>query len=1064
MNIARFSVDRKILVNMIFLILVVLGIGLYRDMPREFFPNANLNEALVMITYPGASPQEVEQQITNKVEEAVAELDGLDDLISTSQQSISVVDLLIDEGTDLDKFMLDLQAAVNNIPDLPEDANEPTFLELDASAIQPVCFVTIGGEAEMAVLLEVAEDLKKELTEIPGVKNVDIDGLRETEVHIDVDPDLLDHHRASLGEIIAALSRRNLDMPGGYSELAESEYSLRVLGKYRTLEEMENTVVRSVDAATPLRLSQLATVELAPEERRSAIRLNGERAGNLTVYKKDDGNLIEISRAIHEIVNRYNDTLPIPVNVEVRVDTAELVEERLGVMTNNAWLTGLLVGVVLFFFLGWTNALLVLIGIPFTFLTGFLFMSVAGMSINMLTLFALIMALGMIVDDAIVVIDNIQRYIELGFPPRAAAIRGTREVMAPVTSAVMTTIAGFLPLLLMTGMIGKFMSAIPKTVAFALLASLVEALIILPSHSFELNSIYASIRRRLGLKVKIVEDISEAELEETLVRKRDENGLFGGYRVKPKNPAQRFLERVYRKQLLFTLRWRYLAVLSVIVLAGFSIGLLGRVPVQMFPAEDFDAIALRFELPAGTPLDETERMVERVEALVNDTIDPEELEGIVSSVGYQIVNYQYIRGTQRAELNLDLVSAADRDRSDTELMDLLRAGMAELPGILNYQLSRPDSGPPTGKPVEIHVLGPRFEVLEELGQKVMDELGRIDGVVDIADDFDRSTREFRVAVDAERAAALGLGNSDVALTISAAFQGFEATQYTDPDGEDRAVIVRLGDAYRKDLDTLSRLKMATPAGLVPLTGVAQFSRENNFTVIRHFERERAITITADVAEGQTSTVVNQMLQEKFENFSLDHPGYHLDFGGEFERTAESFNSLFMMLPIAFLAIFMILATQFNSVIQPFIVLFTVPFSFIGVVIGLLVMGYNFTIPAMTGIISLMGLVVNNSLVMVDFINKSRERGVERWLSIVRSGVIRMRPILLTTVTTIVGLSSLTYATTGATRIMVPMAVSMIWGLAFATVLTLFLIPALVAIVDDLKARTERSMARLQRKA
>ncbi len=1064
MNLARFSVDRKILVNMIFLILVVLGISLYRDMPREFFPNANLNEAFVMISYPGASPQEVEQQITNKVEEAVAELDGLDDVVSTSQQSISVVNLFIDEGTDLDKFMLDLQSTVNNIPDLPEEANEPSFLELDASVIQPVCFVTIGGEAEMAVLLEVAEDLEKEIMEISGVKGVDIDGLRETEVHVNVDPDLLDHHGVSLGEIVAALSRRNLDMPGGYSELAESEYSLRVLGKYRDLDEIANTIVRSAGVAAPLRLSQVATVELAPEERRSAIRLNGERAGNLTVYKKEDGNLIDISRAIHEIVNRYNDTLPIPVNVEVRVDTAELVEERLGVMTNNAWLTGLLVGVVLFFFLGWTNALLVLIGIPFTFLTGFLFMSVAGMSINMLTLFALIMALGMIVDDAIVVIDNIQRYIELGFPPRAAAIRGTKEVMAPVTSAVMTTIAGFLPLLLMTGMIGKFMSAIPKTVAFALLASLVEALIILPSHSFELNEFYASIRRRLGLKTKIAADKGDDALPQELERKRDENGLFGGYRVKPKNPAQRVLERVYRKQLLFTLRWRYLAVLSVIVLAAFSIGLLGKVPVQMFPEEDFDAVALRFELPAGTPLDETERMVERVEALVHANVADEELDGIVSSVGYQIVNYQYVRGAQRAELNLDLVSAADRDRSDADIMDALREAMAQVPGILNYQLTRPDSGPPTGKPVEIHVLGPRFEVLEELGQTVMDELARIEGVVDITDDFDRSTREFRIDVDEERTAALGLANADVALTINVAFQGLEATQYTDPDGEDRAVIVRLDDEHRKDLDTLSRLKMATPAGLVPLTGLASFSRENNFTVIRHFERERAITITADLEAGQTSTAVNRIIQEKFENFSLDHPGYHLDFGGEFERTAESFRSLALLVPVAMLAIFMILATQFNSVIQPFIVLFTVPFSFIGVVIGLLVMGYNFTIPAMTGIISLMGLVVNNSLVMVDFINKSRGRGVGRWLSITRSGVIRMRPILLTTVTTIVGLSSLTYASTGATRIMVPMAVSMIWGLAFATVLTLFMIPALVAIVDDLQARGRRFLGRLHRGA
>jgi len=372
MNLARFSVNRKILVNMIFLILVVLGVMRYREMPREFFPNANLNEALVTIVYPGASAREVERQITVKIEEAVAELDGLDEVLSTSQQSIAMVDLFIDEGTNLDKFMLDLQAAVNNIPDLPEDANEPSYLELDASVIQPVCFVAVGGQVDQSILLEVSEDLKKEFMDIRGVKRVDIDGLRESEVHVDVDPDLLDHHRVSLGEIIAALGRRNLDVPGGHSELGASEYSLRVLGKYRDLDEIAGTVVRSAGAAAPLRLSQLATVSMGAEDRRTAIRLNGEVAGNLTVYKKASGNLIEISREVNHIVDRYNDTLPIPVNVEVRVDTADLVEERLGVMTNNAWLTGALVGIVLFIFLGWTNALLVLIGIPFTFLTGFL--------------------------------------------------------------------------------------------------------------------------------------------------------------------------------------------------------------------------------------------------------------------------------------------------------------------------------------------------------------------------------------------------------------------------------------------------------------------------------------------------------------------------------------------------------------------------------------------------------------------------------------------------------------------------------------------------------------------
>jgi len=1074
MDIASFSVNRKILVNMIFIILVVLGVAQYMGLPRDFFPNANLNEALAVVPYRGASALEVEQQIVNKIEEAIAELEGIDEVQGRSEEGIALVLVFIEEGTEIDKFMLDLQAAVNNIPDLPEDADDPQYLELDASAIQPVCFVAVGGEANESVLLEVAEDIKKEFIEIAGVKSVDIDGLREEEIHVEADPALLDHHGASLMEIIQTLATRNRDLPGGTSELGKSEYSLRVLGKYADLDEIRGTVLRSAGGISTLRLDQVAQVSRGVEDRRSSNRLNGLPAGNLTIYKKREGNTIKIMDEVHAIVDRYNRTLPVPVRFEVRNDTAELIEERLGIMTNNAWITAILVGIFLFVFLGWTNALLVLIGIPFTFLTAFLFMSVAGMSINMLTLFALIMALGMIVDDAIVVVDNIQRYLELGFPPRTAAIQGTREVMAPVTAAVLTTVAGFTPLLFMSGMIGKFMSDIPKTVSFALLASLLEAVLILPSHSFELNRFYGRLRRKFGLKTKIAADDAEAGLSAALSgemeRKRiasalasgeipraevsADKDLKGGYKVKRKNRIQRFLERSYRKQLLFTLRYRYFSILSIVVLAALSIFLLRFIPVVMFGHEDFDQVNLRYDLPPGTPLDETEAMGLRLEKLVREHLPPEELKGIVSSAGYQIVNYEYLRGSQLGELNLDLVSAADRERTDTEIMAALRKEVARVPGIVEFQLSRPDAGPPTGKPVEIHILGPRFEVLEALSQRVMAELARIPGVIEISDDYDRTVQEFKVEIDESRARAVGVSNLEVATTVSAAFQGLEATQFTDADGEDLPVMVRLAEPYRDDLETLARLKVPTrQSALAPLAGLARFTTDKGFSVIRHFDRERAITVTADVEEGQTSKVVNEILLAKFGNFSLEHPGYRLDFGGEYEKTQESFGSLIVLAFVALLAIYMILATQFNSVIQPFAVLFTVPFSFIGVVIGLLVMGYAFTIPAMVGIIALMGLVVNNSLVMVDFLNKSRLRGVGRWFSLVRTGVVRMRPILLTTVTTIVGLSTLTYASTGASKIMVPMAVSMIWGLAFATVLTLFLIPALMAIIDDIGLRS-----------
>ncbi|MBC8367545.1 efflux RND transporter permease subunit [bacterium] len=1044
MDLISLVVRRRLLVHFFVIIAAVVGIYHYMDMPRNFFPNANLDQAFVVVPWPGASAAEVEQEIVNKLEESLSDLEGVDELISNSEESSGTVGIYIEQGIDNDKFMLDLQTAINAIPDLPEDSEDPIFFELTSSMVQPVCFVSMGGDVADNVLFEVAEDLKRELEDINGVSKIDMNGFLDLEVHVMVDADLMDHYGVSLGEIMAALAAQNLDMPGGQAEMGDNSYKLRVLGKYRDMEDIGSTVLRAGPAGAKLRLRDLAEIKREVEDRFVYSRLDGNPAGNLIVYKDDDSNTLDISAEVREIVAHYNASLPVAVVSEVRLDSAELIEERLGIMTNNAWLTAIIVGLLLLFFIGWVNSLLVLVGIPFTFLVGFFLMSMTGMSVNMLTLFALIMALGLVVDDAIVVVDNVQRYIERGVSPTRAAIVGTKEVLSPVISAVATTIAGFTPLLFMTGMMGKFISAIPKAVIFALLASLVEALIVLPAHTAEVAQFNVWFRKKLGMKAKHVQ------------REFTDKDLSGTKPVK-RNPVYLLLRKGYRKQLGRTLRYRYVAVGSVILLAILSIAAVRMLPVRMFPDEDFDQIIVQYDLPPGTSLEITDKVTQQVERLVN-SVPEDEVKAVVAISGYQIKNYQFLPGSHLGEVNIDLVSAADRTRSDREIMDELRKEIAGVPGIVELNLSRPQGGPPSGKPVEIRILGPRLEVLEELGEKLKTELASIHGVVDIRDDFTRDGREYLINVNRDRASEMGISSRDIGMTVGAAFLGFEATQFTEADGRERPVIVRLKESQRDRLDTLGQLKVSSMSGgLVPLSNLVDFEHKTNLRVIRHSERERAITITAELSEGQNSTVVNQTIMERFATFSTDHPGYRLFFGGEFERTAESFKSLFLMIPIAFLIIFMILAGQFNSLSQPLAVIFTVPLSFIGVVIGLLVMGYELTIPAMVGIIALMGLVVNNSLLMVDFINKSRRSGRGRWTSIVRSGVVRLRPILLTTVTTITGLSTLTVASTGATKIMVPMAVSMIWGLAFATVLTLFLIPSLIAVIDDIKIKLGMSM-------
>ncbi len=1021
MTIGEFSVKQPVLVNLVFIGILIVGISTFFSMPAEMLPNVNMDEAVVVVIYPGVSPEEMETLVTKPLEDEIETVEDVEHVESRSGESRAVIDVRFKPGLsddDFDKRILDLRAAVDAArTELPDDAETPEVIPIKLGEVIPIMSVSIGGDVSDTVLREVAEDLREEILDIDHVKSIDVVGTREREIWVELDADRLAAYDLPIASVVASLAARNLNVPAGTIDLGSSEYIVRTLGEFEALEDIENHVIASDPFGRQIRIRDVGVVRDTVEERLTLARLNGERSVTLWVMKEREGSVVRVAEEARSVIGAFDAALTEPVSFEIRNDTSLEVRDTLDVLKRNALFGIVLITFILFVFIGLRNAMLTVIGIPFSFFCAFILMDAAGITINTISLFSLVLVLGMLVDDAIIVIENIYRHMEQGMPARQAAILGTKEVQAPVTAAVLTTVAAFLPLLLMTGMWGKFMSVIPKTVTFALLASLLEALFILPSHMSD----------------------------------------FG--RVEPRrnsrHPTFAALTRRYERVLRRVLRRRYLAMLGIIVMAIIAAGLVATLDIVIFEEEDVSQIEVRAQARVGTRIEETDEIARAIEELIF-ALPEEEIEAVVTRVGFMIRNHRGELASHNMQFNVDLVDAGDRERNDVQIMDALREQILEVPGLIFLSLSRPQQGPPSGRPVEVHVTGEDPKTLEQIADMVKAKLAEYEGVVEIDDDMRAGKSELRVAIDQDKASLYGLTVADISVAVRSGFEGVEATKYRGAGDDEIAVIVRLEERDRSDLEDLKNLQLKTPTGAtVPLGNVVDIVVAPGPAELYRRDGDRIITVEADLSEGVTSTAVNQMLERDFADLPRMYPGHRLDFGGEYQETQESFASLLLAFGVAILLIYLILGTEFQSFVQPLIIMFTVPFAFIGVVLGLVIMRYPFTLNAGVAIVALAGVVVNDSIVLVDFIKRARARGVSRWESVVQGGCMRLRPILLTSITTILGVLPLAMGWGGISVTWGPMAASLAWGLGFATILTLFIIPSLFSIVDDVRARFGR---------
>lgn len=1009
MSIIKYSVNNPLIVNLLMAAIMIVGTISLIEMPRELQPKVSFNWAFIIVPFPGVGAEEVEKLVTIPIEDEVADIDDIRTISTESNEGGMFMMAQFRDISDatFKERMREIESKVNRI-ELPEGTLDPIFNEFDSDDFVPVISLSIVGDISERELHNLAKAMEEDLLDVKGVGQVALSGTREREIWIEVNQQKLFQHRLSLTQIAQAVGGRNINLPAGDMEIGKERYLVRSIGEVDSPEQFSEIVVRWSPDGNHLYLGEIATVSDRWKDEASRSRFDGKPAATLSISKRGNANSIEVIKLVKEVAENYRSHLPLGTKIVFTNDNSMWILDILGKLVSNARLGLILVVIILFMFLGFRNAMVAAIGIPVSFLATFAMMAWSDQTFNGSSLFGLILVLGVVVDDAIIVVENCFRKYQEGMARKDAAIAGASEVMAPVISATLTTVAAFMPLILMSGIMGKFMRVVPIVVCLTLVASLVEVFFIAPSHFAEWGG----------------------------------RSTFGGKKWFSR------IRKIYTRMLIWTLRKRYAVVPVVLVLAILMGALIPLVGVELYRGDEWSQFWVWVTMPVGTRLEETDQIIKRVEKIASE-LPHEELHTVIGNSGILQMEIDWILGDHVGQVIVDLVEKEFRSRSMDEIMAEVREKVGDIEGILTVQVQKMSGGPPVGKPVEVKVKGKYLDELAEVRDLVKQELASMPGVFDVADDFYTGKQEIQIVIDEARASQHGLSVAMIASEVRTAVHGYEATVFRDGD-EEIDVRVRLAGIDKGGMDALRSFSIVTPTGaLVRLDNICSFKVKPTLFRIRRFERERAITVTANIDKEVTTPIaVNQELAKRYASIEARYPGYKLDFRGEMQEFEEAFSELGKLFLFGVLLIFTILGAQFKSLRQALIILLTIPFAFIGSMLGLLVTQSPFSLMTMYGMVALAGIAVNDAIVMVTFINNARKMGEGKWRSIIEAGRLRLRPIILTSVTTILGLMPMAIGLGGKSETWGPLANTIVWGLAVATLLTLLVVPTVYSIVVD----------------
>lgn len=1088
MIISDTAVKKSTTVAVLAVLLIIFGAYCYKVLPRESDPDITIPNVFISTDYRGVSPTDIETAVTIEIEKKLKGLEGLKKLKSVSSEGLSSINVEFVTGTDIDKAVQDVKDKVDEAKgSLPSDLDDdPSVFEVNFSEM-PIVVYSLSGTCGLPCLKELADDIADDIEGVTGVLEVEVTGGLEREIRVEVFPEKLAYYGLSIGSFQDAVRSENTNTSGGNIRLGNGRFQLRVPGEFKTPEEIYGLVL-TVHDGEPVYLKDVARVVDGFKEETSISRLDGIEAVNISVKKRTGENIISISKAVDKIIENDRATWPSGTVITKVLDKAKDIEIMVADLENNI-LSGLaLVLIVIFFVMGIRNAILVSMAIPFSMLISFTVLYLMGITLNMVVLFSLTLALGMLVDNAIVIIENCYRFMEQGAGRVEAVMKATGEVAYPVIGSTVTTLAAFSPMLFWPGIMGEFMSYLPLTLIITLSSSLFVALVINPAMA------------SLFMKVKNPQKVASADLAEV------------SKAVEKPAEIKGFLMTRYRRILSDALEKPITVILTgfcvlILMFQGWLLAVGLEKPIEFFPEIEPKGMYVNVDVPEGADLNYIDTIIQRIEIALSGAVTSNDTAAALQIIPLQqalapkhytkpggeeyegpsdLKNIKniYMKGVVSAgggsafssntpnHVGVRFLELEDRFRSTHDTVADIRARVKNIPGGA-ITIAMEEEGPPTGAPINIEIAGDNFGVLGEISKKIKDVLSKFPHVEDVRDDFVEGIPSVQVVIDRQKAALFGLTTDMIGFALKSAYNGLEVSSFREGD-DDYDITVQLPESDRRVVDVLHELMLPTPSGqLVPLSTVARVSFAGSIGDINRINNERVVTVKANVDETKIpGPVARAKAAEVLKDFPLP-PGYKMTFTGEFEFQQESEDFLTKAFLVALLLIFLILVSMFNSISQPFIIMTSVILSLGGAFLGLTLFKSPFGI-IMTGVgvISLAGVVVNNAIVLLDYTNRLRERGYDLKDAVIYAGATRLRPVLLTAVTTILGLIpmitgvsfdfhkwAISWASESS-QWWQSMAIVVVFGLVVATFLTLIVVPTLYYLFEKMGSYSHRARQKI----